>query len=78
MLRARKAGAARFVDFHLLVPGGTTVHAAHDLTCDKEEAIRARLPRSQVTVHVEPLEDDASKDGDHVGGICSDGKKTAE
>ncbi|MCM0753781.1 cation diffusion facilitator family transporter [Desulfovibrio aminophilus] len=77
-LRARKAGAARFVDFHLLVPGGTTVQAAHDLTCDMEEAIRARLPRSQVTVHVEPLEDDASKDGDHVGGICSDGKKTAE
>ena len=77
-LRARKAGAALFVDFHLLVPGETTVQAAHDLTCDMEDAIRARLPRSQVTVHVEPLEDDASKDGDHVGGICGGGRTPAE
>lgn len=74
-LRARKSGSLVFVDFHLLVPGETSVQAAHDLTCDMEEAIRARLPRSQVTVHVEPLEDDVSRDGEHVGGMCSDRKK---
>lgn len=70
-LRARKAGNLSFVDFHLLLPGETSVQAAHDLSCDMEEAIKARLPRSQVIVHVEPLEDGASWDGHHVGGICS-------
>ena len=74
-LRARKSGSLVFVDFHLLVPGTTSVKAAHDLTCDMEEAIRARLPRSQVTVHVEPMEDAVSRDGERVGGMCSDRKK---
>ncbi|MDD3312376.1 cation diffusion facilitator family transporter, partial [Pseudodesulfovibrio sp.] len=30
-LRTRKSGPLRFIDFHLLVPGATTVQAAHDL-----------------------------------------------
>ncbi len=74
-LRARKSGSQVFVDFHLMVPGLTSVKAAHDLTCDVEEAIRARLPRSQVTVHVEPMEDAASRDGERVGGMCNDRKE---
>ena len=58
-LRTRKAGARRFVEFHLLVPGATRVADAHAL-CDRIEAsLAAHLPRSQVTIHVEPSETQA-------------------
>lgn len=69
-LRTRRAGAVRFVDFHLLVPGSMTVQHSHDLCCDVEEAIRAVLPGAQITIHVEPREDHASFDGWKVGGLC--------
>ena len=36
-LRTRKAGARRFLEFHLLVPGNTTVAASHTL-CDRIES----------------------------------------
>ncbi|MFC3612592.1 cation diffusion facilitator family transporter [Lutimaribacter marinistellae] len=53
-LRVRQAGAATFVDFHLVVPGETTVSDAHDV-CDRiEEAIEDAIPGSEVTIHVEP------------------------
>jgi divalent metal cation (Fe/Co/Zn/Cd) transporter len=45
------------VDFHLLVPGGSTVKDAHAVTVRIEEAIRAALPGVEVTVHVEPIEE---------------------
>jgi cation diffusion facilitator family transporter len=55
-LRTRQAGARKFVDFHLLVPGRWTVRQAHDFTEDIEEAVRAALPGAEVTVHIEPIE----------------------
>jgi cation diffusion facilitator family transporter len=58
-LRTRKAGARRFVEFHLLVPGTTNVAESHQL-CDRiEAALTAHLPKSQVTIHVEPQETQA-------------------
>ncbi len=69
-LRTRKAGARRFVDLHLLVPGTMTVQEAHDLVERVEQAIHRRLPNVQITVHVEPLEDRASWDADAVGGLA--------
>lgn len=55
-LRTRKAGARRFIEFHLLVPGEVSVSESHAL-CDRIEAsIAAHLPRASVTIHVEPLE----------------------
>lgn len=55
-LRTRRAGPRRFVEFTLHVPGEQTVRASHAL-CDRlEERIGATLPRTQVTIHVEPLE----------------------
>ncbi len=61
-LRTRKAGARRFIDFHLLVPGKTPVSEAHAL-CDRlEAALAAELPRVSVTIHIEPREDAASTD----------------
>lgn len=55
-LRTRKSGSRRFIDFHLLVPGESTVNEAHAL-CDRiEEALKRTLPNTAVTIHVEPLE----------------------
>lgn len=59
-LRTRQAGAHRFVDFHLLVPGDWSVQRAHDLTGTVEEAVGKVLPGIEVTVHIEPLEEPAS------------------
>lgn len=53
-LRARHAGAATFVDFHLVVPSEMTVEAAHDI-CDRiEGALKEDIAQCTVTIHVEP------------------------
>ena len=53
-LRTRHAGARTFIDFHLVVDGQTTVDAAHDI-CDRiEQALKAQVPGSMITIHVEP------------------------
>jgi cation diffusion facilitator family transporter len=70
-LRTRKSGSRRFIDFHLLMPGQTTVQASHDLVSQIETAIEQELPNTYVTIHVEPREDATSWDGDIVGGISS-------
>lgn len=55
-LRTRKAGATRFIEFHLLLPGETSVRDSHAL-CDRlEEAIAGHLAKASVTIHVEPQE----------------------
>ena len=60
-LRTRQAGARRFVDFHLLVPGIWSVQVAHKLGEQIEEAVQNALPGGvEVTVHIEPVEDEAS------------------
>jgi cation diffusion facilitator family transporter len=70
-LRTRKSGSRRFIDFHLLLPGRTTVQESHDLVSQIEAAIEQELPNTYVTIHVEPREDAASWDGHIVGGIAS-------
>lgn len=58
-LRTRKAGARRFLEFHLLVPGTMSVLDSHSL-CDRiEAALTANLARAHVTIHVEPRETQA-------------------
>jgi cation diffusion facilitator family transporter len=59
-LRTRRAGAVRFVEFHLLVPGSTTVRKAHDLMHRIENAVTTALPGAEVLIHVEPIEEPAS------------------
>lgn len=67
-LRARHAGRHTFVEFHLVVQGEATVDEAHVL-CDRlEAAVRAAVPESSVTVHVEP----AHKGKGH-GGVVAVG-----
>lgn len=59
-VRTRQAGARRFVDYHLLVPGDWPVAQAHDLSDTIEDAIRAALPGIEITVHIEPIEVESS------------------
>jgi cation diffusion facilitator family transporter len=69
MLRTRQAGARKFADFHLLVPGTQSVREAHDLGLKVEAALEAALPRLEVTIHLEPVEDSASYDDNKLRGI---------
>jgi cation diffusion facilitator family transporter len=53
-LRTRHAGVATFIDFHLVVPGETTVFEAHEI-CDRiEKALKELLDDAKVTIHLEP------------------------
>ncbi len=53
-LRTRRAGAAAFIDFHLVVPAAMTVVQAHEI-CDRlEDAIKAAIPGASLAIHVEP------------------------
>jgi cation diffusion facilitator family transporter len=53
-LRTRKAGAQRYIDLHLVVPGEESVARAH-LLCDHLESdLKSLLPESEVLIHVEP------------------------
>lgn len=61
-LRTRRAGAAAFIDFHLVVPAGMAVAEAHEI-CDRlEQAIKAAIPGASLAIHVEP-------EGEHPHGI---------
>lgn len=59
-LRTRQAGAWRFIDFHVLVPGDWSVQRGHDLLEAIEEEVRAAVPNSSVFTHLEPIEDPVS------------------
>jgi cation diffusion facilitator family transporter len=59
-LRTRQAGAWRFIDFHVLVPGNRSVKRGHDLLERLEEEVRAAVPNSTVFTHLEPVEDPVS------------------
>lgn len=54
--RTRKSASRRYVEFHLLLPGALTVRAAHERCTAIEKEIRNRLPKTRVTIHVEPAE----------------------
>jgi len=60
-LRTRQAAARRFVSVHVLVPGALSVHDAHHLAEDLEHDIRTALGDAVVTTHLEPVEDEISK-----------------
>ena len=63
-LRTRHAGRVTFIDFHLVVPGSTSVSESHAL-CDRiEAALRERIEDAVITIHVEPEEK-----AKHPGGV---------
>ncbi len=68
-LKTRKAGAHRFIEFHLLLPGHYSVQGAHDLCCSIEREINKELSNAKIVIHVEPEEDGLSWDGEQSGGL---------
>ena len=66
-LRSRRAGAATFVAFDLVVPEGMTVRDAH-VICDRlEMAVHKAVPGTRVTIHVEPENEVAHGAGIELG-----------
>ena len=59
-LRTRQAGRLAFITLHVLVPGEWTVQRGHDVVEEIEGGIRALVPFSHLTTHLEPIEDPLS------------------
>ena len=60
-MRTRKAGSQRFIDLHLMLPKNTSVEEAHRMCDHLEQDIGARLPNSNVTIHVEPCDTECDR-----------------
>jgi cation diffusion facilitator family transporter len=60
-LRTRKAGPDRFIEFHIQVDSRMTVEESHRLAQDLSRAIKAHLPHTTVTIHIEPCKGDCSE-----------------
>jgi len=56
-LRTRKVGNQRHVDLHLVMPKSASVEEAHQLCDCLEQEIEASLKRANVTIHVEPCDE---------------------
>ena len=50
------SGAIWFVDLHVTMDGNATLNEVHEMTEKIEKRVHRLLPRSDVTVHVEPQE----------------------
>jgi cation diffusion facilitator family transporter len=61
-LRTRRAGARRFVTFHMLVPDRWSVARAHHLSEEIESRVRSMVPNASIVTHIEPISDPASYD----------------
>ena len=53
-LRARRAGARRWIDLHVQFRDGTSLERAHEAAHELRDAIGEELPRADVLIHVEP------------------------
>jgi cation diffusion facilitator family transporter len=56
-LRTRKAGSQRYIDLHLVMPKDTSLAEAHQMCDHLEEDIESRLSHTDVTIHVEPCDE---------------------
>lgn len=56
-LRTRKAGSQRYIDLHLVMPKNISVEEAHQMCDHLEQDIRSQLPHTDVTIHVEPCDE---------------------
>ena len=54
LLRTRRSGQTRYIDFHVTLPGDMTVEDSHDVAVRIEARIEMMWPGSVVTVHIEP------------------------
>ena len=73
-LRTRKAGPDRFVDLHLVVSKNLSVNDAHLLSDHLEEDLQMEFPRSSITIHFEPCDENCHS----CRSNCKDRKYTRE
>jgi len=66
LLRTRMSGARRFIEFHLLIDGDLSVRAGHQLATKLETALLVALPEVAVTIHVEPVDEQASWEPEYI------------
>ncbi|HYG35595.1 MAG TPA: cation diffusion facilitator family transporter [Clostridia bacterium] len=62
-VRVRHSGPKFFVDLHITLDGDISLHAAHALTEEVEQAVNEILPGADVTVHPEPKPRSAPENG---------------
>ena len=55
-LRTRRSGRESFIDFHLVLPKSLPIEKAHQICDELEQKIIARLPNSNLSIHVEPCD----------------------
>jgi cation diffusion facilitator family transporter len=53
-LRARRAGARRYIDLHVQFRSGTTLEDGHQMAHRLRDAIEKEIPGAEVLIHVEP------------------------
>jgi cation diffusion facilitator family transporter len=66
LLRTRKAGNYRFVDFHIKVDPSMSVEDSHKITDEFSKSIESHFLNTSVTVHIEPC--DGRCDDDCISG----------
>jgi cation diffusion facilitator family transporter len=54
MLRTRKSGSMKYIDFHMTVREDLTVKESHDLSERIEKDLEEHLKNANVSIHVEP------------------------
>lgn len=54
-LRTRRSGSQKFIDLHLEIEGDRRLEDAHDLSVRVLRAIEAKIPRSRVQIHTDPV-----------------------
>jgi len=59
-LRTRKAGRQRYIDLHLVMPKHVSIEEAHNMCDHLEKDIMVRLVYTDVTIHVEPCDEDCN------------------
>ncbi len=70
-LRTRKAGRQRYIDLHLVMPKHISIEEAHNMCDHLERDIKVRLIHTDVTIHVEPCDEDC----DNCDLTCEERKK---
>ncbi len=66
-LRARRAGARRYIDLHVQYRSGTSLERAHELAHRMRDEIEAEIPHAEVLIHVEPETSFRTPDRDRGG-----------
>lgn len=67
-VRTRKAGGERYIDLHLVMAKHSSLEEVHKMCDHLEEDIKSKLPRSNITIHVEPCQADCET----CNAVCSE------